>query len=79
MGQSHDDDVKITDRDRIMRGWENSMELIRDFKAYSKETEDNEILKNIFDEFAEDEGVHAAKFRELLIKSDSEYQYEKKL
>lgn len=71
MSHSHDNDVKITDRDRIMRAWENSMELVRDFKAYSKAAEDNVALKNIFDEFAEDEGVHAAKFRELLIKTEN--------
>lgn len=29
-------DVKITSYDRLMRAWENSMELARDFEVYSK-------------------------------------------
>ncbi len=29
-------EVKITDYDRLMRAWENSMELARDFEVYPR-------------------------------------------
>lgn len=60
-------DVKITSYDRLLRAWENSMELARDFEVYSKRVDDDE-LKDVFKKFAEEEGLHASKFRELLIK-----------
>ncbi|MGI6669390.1 MAG: ferritin family protein [Acetivibrionales bacterium] len=58
-------EIEYTTYDRILRAWENSMELVRDFEMYSKRIED-ESLKQIFKEFAEDEGRHASKLRELL-------------
>lgn len=57
--------MEISEYDCIMRAWQNSQELVRDFEMYSKRIE-NEELKNIFKKFAEEEGVHATKFRELL-------------
>lgn len=65
------DDVKITPYDRLMRAWENSMELTRDFEVYSKRVDDEE-LKQVFKQFAEEEGFHASKFRELLLKRQNE-------
>lgn len=62
----HPKDITINTRDRLLRAWENSMELVRDFECYSKEIEDNDQVANVFAEFAEDEGLHAAKFRQLL-------------
>lgn len=59
-------DVQITSYDRLMRAWENSMELTRDFEVYSKRVDDEE-LKQVFKQFAEEEGFHASKFRELLL------------
>jgi rubrerythrin len=59
-------DVKITSYDRLMRAWENSMELTRDFEVYAKRVDDEE-LKQVFKKFAEEEGFHASKFRELLL------------
>ncbi|NLX77755.1 MAG: rubrerythrin [Clostridiaceae bacterium] len=64
-------DVKITSYDRLMRAWENSMELARDFEVYSKRVDDEE-LKEVFKKFAEEEGLHASKFRELLLKRQKE-------
>lgn len=58
-------EIEYTTYDRLLRAWENSMELVRDFEIYSKRIED-ESLKQVFKEFAEDEGKHASKFRELL-------------
>ena len=66
----NDHEIEITTRDRLLRAWENSMESVRDFESYSKEINDPEI-SDIFARFAEDEGHHASKFRELLHK----YQY----
>ena len=40
-------DVKITSYDRLMRAWENSMELTRDFEVYAKRVDDEE-LKQVF-------------------------------
>lgn len=64
-------DVKITSYDRLMRAWENSMELTRDFEVYAKRVDDDE-LKRVFKKFAEEEGFHASKFRELLLQRQSE-------
>lgn len=59
-------EVEITTYDRLLRAWENSMEMVRDFEMYSKRIEDNEV-KQVFKQFAEDEGMHATKLRELLL------------
>ncbi|HZK28378.1 MAG TPA: rubrerythrin [Thermoclostridium sp.] len=64
-------EVKITTRDRLMRAWENSMELTRDFEVYSKKVDDEE-LKDVFKKFAEQEGLHASKLRELLLEHQKE-------
>jgi rubrerythrin len=58
-------DVVITTYDRLLRAWENSMELVRDYEMYSKRIEDEEIIK-VFKEFSEDENLHAAKLHEIL-------------
>lgn len=62
----HEHEIEITTRDRILRAWENSMELVRDFQNYSREIKDDKQVAKIFAEFAEDEGLHASKFREIL-------------
>lgn len=64
-GEEMDKQVEPTTRDRLMRAWENSMELIRDFETYSKRIE-NEEVKKIFKRFAEDEGKHASELRSML-------------
>ena len=63
----NENEVKITTYDRMLRAWENSMELVRDYEMYSKRIED-ENVKQVFREFAEDEGMHATKLREMLLK-----------
>jgi rubrerythrin len=59
-------EIEITTYDRLLRAWENSMELVRDYEMYSKRIEDQKI-KEIFKRYAEDEGRHAAELRELLL------------
>lgn len=57
----------ITNRDRVLRAWQNSTELVRDYQAYAHEIEeDDKELAKLFFEFADDEAVHAAKLLELL-------------
>ena len=56
----------MTTYDRLIRAWENSKELVRDYEMYSKRIEDDEI-KNVFKQFAEDEGMHATKLREIIL------------
>ena len=60
--------VQITTRDPVMRAWENSMELTRDFELYSKQINDDDETAKVFAKFAEEECVHAARFREILHK-----------
>jgi rubrerythrin len=62
----NNNEVEITTYDRLLRAWENSMEMVRDFEMYSKRIEDEKI-KNVFKDFAEDEGLHATQLRELLL------------
>lgn len=58
--------VEYTTYDRLLRAWENSMELVRDYEMYSKRIEDEKI-KEVFKRFAEQEGKHASELRELLL------------
>jgi rubrerythrin len=58
--------LKITTRDRVLRAWQNTTELVRDFETYSREIDDNEEVAAMFAAFAEDEGHHAARLIEVL-------------
>lgn len=62
---NNESEIEYTTYDRLLRAWENSMELVRDYEMYSKRVEDEEVRK-VFKEFAEDEGFHASKLREML-------------
>ncbi len=62
----NNNEVEITTYDRLLRAWENSMEMVRDFEMYSKRIEDDNV-KKVFKQFAEDEGMHATKLREMLL------------
>lgn len=64
--------IVVSTRDRVMRAWQNSMELTRDFEMYSKEIHDDPDVARLFAEFAEEECVHAARFREILHKYQDE-------
>lgn len=62
--------LKVTTRDRLLRGWENSTELVRDFQNYSHEIKDDSQASALFAKMAEDEAVHAANLLNML------HQYE---
>lgn len=66
MSEQNQTGISFTTRDRVLMAWENSMELVRDYKAYASEVQDDREASKMFAEFAEDEGNHAAKFYELL-------------
>lgn len=68
-----EDAIQINTRDRLLRGWENSMELVKDFQSYYQEIKDNEAVSKVFAEFAEDEAMHATRFRELLHECQHNY------
>jgi rubrerythrin len=59
-------DIEITTRDKLLRAWENSMELVRDFENYSKDIKDDRQAAEAFKRFAEDEGMHANELRQML-------------
>lgn len=66
--------IETTVRDRLLRAWENSMEMARDFEGYAHEFSENEDYKKVFSKFAVEEATHAAELRELL----HAYQHEHK-
>ena len=58
--------IETTVRDRLLRAWENSMEMARDFEGYSDEYAENEKYRKVFSALAVEEARHAAQLRELL-------------
>ena len=62
----NENEIEVSTYDILLRSLENSRELVRDFENYSKSI-DNEKIQEIFKQFAEDEGHHAAQFRKLLL------------
>lgn len=66
MDQTNRNEVEFTTYDRLLIAWENSMEMVRDFEMYSKRIEDDKV-KEVFKQFAEEEGMHASKLREMVL------------
>lgn len=62
-----DNDIEYTTYDRLLRAWENSKELVRDYEMYSKRVQEKDV-SDVFKRFAEDEGDHASKLRDMLLK-----------
>lgn len=57
----------ITNRDHVLRAWQNTTELVRDYQAYAREMEDNDgTLSQLFAQLAEEEAVHAEKLLQIL-------------
>lgn len=63
---SNDKKIVITTRDRVLRAWQNSTELVRDFENYAKETSDDKTAAEMFQKYAVDEGRHSAELLKLL-------------
>lgn len=67
------DGFVMTARDRVLRAWQNSTELVRDYQQYSHELEQKESkLSRMFAEFAENEAERAARLLVLLRGYDGE-------
>ena len=58
--------LNITTRDRLLRAWQNSTEMVRDFENYARETSDHPAAANLFAQCAVEEGKHAADLLRLL-------------
>ncbi len=58
--------IEITVRDRLLRAWENSMEMARDFEGYSDEFSHEETYRKVFAEYAVEEARHAAELKDML-------------
>ena len=63
--------ISITTRDRLLRAFEDSMELVRDYQCYSSKIEDDKRVFEVFMELAEDGGAHASKLLEILKEYDA--------
>lgn len=61
-----DKKIQVTTQDRLMRAWQNSMELVTDYEDYSKAIKDDEVIAETFGRLAEEECVHAAQLRQML-------------
>ena len=71
------DGFVITSRDRILRAWQNSTELVRDYQQYSREFAQKERrLSAMFAEFAQNEAERAARLLVLLRGYDEERESE---
>ncbi|HCT63674.1 MAG TPA: rubrerythrin [Lachnospiraceae bacterium] len=57
--------------DCLERAWLNAQETVRDYEMYSKRIKEGEVSQ-VFKKFAEDTGMQASKFRELIIKYKDE-------
>ncbi len=62
--------LKITARDRVLRAWQNSTELVRDYQSYAGETSDSKQISAMFSKYAEDEAIHAAELLKVLHEYD---------
>ena len=57
--------IHISDRDRVLRAWQNTMELIRDYQLYAREISDP-ALSELFSRLAEAECRHGADLHDVL-------------
>lgn len=60
--------VTITTRDKLLRSWLNSMETVRDYRAYAEEISDDKSIAELFRKYAEEEAFRAAEFHKILLR-----------
>ena len=53
--------------DRLSEPGRIAWELVLDYQTYKQEIKDNDDVCRVFDQFAEDEAMHARRFRQLLL------------
>ncbi len=63
---------EITKRDRVLRGWQVSTGLVREYQEYAREieNEDKELSKT-FAQLSENEAHHSALLLEILKKEEN--------
>ncbi|MBQ2774459.1 MAG: rubrerythrin [Clostridia bacterium] len=71
MGEFREHELVITTRDKVMRAWQNSTELVRDFQSYAHDIQDDDDAVQVFLDFAAEEAEHASRFLAML------HQYQK--
>ena len=62
--QAHEP-IHISTRDRVLRAWQNTMELIRVYQLYAREIQDPTI-SDLFSRMAETECRHGADLHDVL-------------
>lgn len=60
----------ITIRDRVFYAWQKSMDLVNNYEAYAKETDDPDMIA-IFKRLSKDVAEHAADLHKFLLEIDS--------
>jgi len=59
--------LQITNRDRVLRAWQESIQLVRDYQDNANEiANEDKHLADLFAKYAEDEAFHAKKLLEIL-------------
>lgn len=61
----HHEPIHISTRDRVLRAWQNTMELIRDYQLYAAEIQDPAVSQ-LFSRLAEEECHHGAQLHDVL-------------
>ncbi len=60
----------LTPRDRLVRAWQNTAELVRDFENYAKEEEMPQKTAALFERCSKEQAGQAASFLALLKEYD---------
>lgn len=58
--------IEITTRDRLLRAWQNSMELVRDLETYAKDAAGDQKAAALFADCAEGQCRQASQLLEML-------------
>ncbi len=58
--------ISTTVRDRLLRAWENSMEMAKEFESYADEYSGEPQYRDVFKKYAVEEAEHATALKDLL-------------
>ena len=58
--------ISTTVRDRLLRAWEDSMEMAKEFESYADEYSGEPQYRDVFKKYAIEEAEHAAALKDLL-------------
>lgn len=68
MENHNENEVSVTTYDKIMNAWHRCMQSTKEFECYYHEIRDDDKAKQLFEDFAETEGLQASALRSLLLK-----------